>query len=809
MRASVLLLLAVGCADFPSLDRGVCGNKIVEAGEDCDDPGDERCTKPGSLGACRRICDPDDPTPDCAPGQVCGDGICRSPSDGFDPDPLVIMEEGALWLEVGDFDGDGRHDLAMQFDEPDLKLAFIAPPLEFDLVSLAEGIVGLPAVGDLTGDDADDLFVVHEATSAEPNAVSLWRGAVGTHQPRLAYFATLTNVGADSRLLSPTPAPDRILELLDENHTKHWSSGAVDAVDVDPIGIDGKDLGTHVAVRDIDGGECSNGAVFPRQEIALAVQGEHSVQIASTCGGTSPFEFLPEVQLPAGTAGAAGAFFAQAEGDTNLDLFVQTADGRVLIAHGAGDGTFHSEPGITDGQFSATPVLGMGTAQLRAVANFDLDPQLEFVTDEHYYPCVGDGCTRVAWEYPMSSAVVVDINADGVLDLAGADEDGLVLRLGAPEAAVHFNEHRVDVAGPVRNLVVGDFNRDSVEDVAYVEVDDEAAVAAESVTIVFGAPGQGADPQWTTEPLGPFIEIRDLVAEATGSLVARTVDAGQRAAGAFIHRGSPAHTFGRLAHAPHPVTLGEDRTVAAIGASPGEGSESMTHFGFVGGSLSPHDIAAGSALAVEPGDGALLISVPIDLDANGFDELVTLGPDRGWISHFDAGTRAWHSTELTHGLVFLRRPVSPEHPMFDARRPGSVATPGDADGDGDVDIVATTDGILPGVVVFRNDGGTLGADPIVLTNPNKPGFVFAHIEAWHTTPDGVQRWLVAGREGVGIADIDLESREILVSDIDDIADQPVALATGDVDGDGLLDLILATRNDVRVHLAVEQVGRTE
>ena len=72
MRFGLALMLALaGCSSLPDIALGICGNHIVEPGEDCDSI-DPRCVQPGQPDACRLRCD-------AFPGNVCPIGeICDS-----------------------------------------------------------------------------------------------------------------------------------------------------------------------------------------------------------------------------------------------------------------------------------------------------------------------------------------------------------------------------------------------------------------------------------------------------------------------------------------------------------------------------------------------------------------------------------------------------------------------------------------------------------------------------------------------------------------------------------------------------------
>ena len=68
-------LLFVGCTDFAAIDRGVCGNGLLESGEDCDSS-DATCVRCAVTCSTSRDCPSTDYT--------CGvDGLCHAPGGGL------------------------------------------------------------------------------------------------------------------------------------------------------------------------------------------------------------------------------------------------------------------------------------------------------------------------------------------------------------------------------------------------------------------------------------------------------------------------------------------------------------------------------------------------------------------------------------------------------------------------------------------------------------------------------------------------------------------------------------------------------
>ncbi|MCA9687988.1 MAG: FG-GAP repeat protein, partial [Myxococcales bacterium] len=102
-----------------------------------------------------------------------------------------------------------------------------------------------------------------------------------------------------------------------------------------------------------------------------------------------------------------------------------------------------------------------------------------------------------------------------------------------------------------------------------------------------------------------------------------------------------------------------------------------------------------------------------------------------------------------------------------------------------------------------NDDGALTADATELLTGD-PDFEYALLAPWHPTPAGDLRLLVGGADGVGLATIDLDAGALPTTRLFEAPAE--ALAVADVDGDGLLDLVLGTAEELFVHLADERVG---
>lgn len=113
-----VLITWSACAELPEpAELGVCGNRIIEAGEACDGFGaasGAACGAPGTAVACRLICSA---SAQCPTGSLCSnEGQCRRSARTFQSVGTLgtaYALEGATGAAVrlGDVDGDGLSDL--------------------------------------------------------------------------------------------------------------------------------------------------------------------------------------------------------------------------------------------------------------------------------------------------------------------------------------------------------------------------------------------------------------------------------------------------------------------------------------------------------------------------------------------------------------------------------------------------------------------------------------------------------------------------------------------------------------------------
>lgn len=240
----------------------------------------------------------------------------------------------------------------------------------------------------------------------------------------------------------------------------------------------GKPDGTFSAHTDYDAG------VDPVQVLVGDFNGDGKLDIATAnqdLNGSSVSVFLGSgdgtFQAPITTSLGANAFGISAgdfNGDGKLDLIAAVVGGAIEVIPGNGDGTF--------GLPVTTQVVTNGTYYIGsplAVGDFNGDSKLDVAVPLNpvsgvngavaVLPGNGDGSFKSPVIYPMqanSNIIAADVNHDGILDLVG-DGSGISVLLGNGDGTFKPEIDSSQGTG-YGDLVLGDFNGDGNLDAAVV-----------------------------------------------------------------------------------------------------------------------------------------------------------------------------------------------------------------------------------------------------------------------------------------------------------------------------------------------------
>jgi FG-GAP-like repeat/FG-GAP repeat len=446
-----------------------------------------------------------------------GDGTFRSPAD-------YATAGSVTALAVGDFNGDGRLDLAADYDfgvgytgGVSVLLGDGDGTFQNPADYPAGGSVTSLAVGDFNGDGRLDLAVGYIFDIGYTGGVSVFLGdGDGTFRSSVNY----TTVGPVTALVAGDFGGDGRLDVaagyeMFDPATFAFTGGGVsvllsnsDGTFRSPVDYPAGGSVTALAAGDFSG------------DGRLDVAAGYGFGIGSTGGvlvllGDGDGAFQGPTDFSAGGPVASLAM-GDFNGDGRLDLAAGYGSGLELTGGGVslllsnGDGTFQSPADHPVGDSITALVVGdfNGDGRLDVAAGYDAFDLATAATTFGVSVLLGngDGSFRSPVDYATAERVtaleVGDFNGDGRLDLA-ADYEAFDLATTASLYGVSVLLGNGDgtfrsptdfaTAGPVTALAVGDFNGDGRLDLAagYEVFDLATAATTYGVSVLLGN-GDGA-----------------------------------------------------------------------------------------------------------------------------------------------------------------------------------------------------------------------------------------------------------------------------------------------------------------------------
>lgn len=399
----LVALMVTACADLETRPEAVCGNGVVEPGNDefCD--GEPGCVDPNLPEACRFSCAQDQ----CPDGLACGlDQVCRAP--GYELERGLNLGDGEVaHVLAEDFDGDGRDDLVWVEGSPgglrgNLHVAYFNSRDQAETGYSLESTPARVSTGDADGDSRPDL-ILSDLPGGGPNLKTL-------------HAAVLRNDGARGFIPAVATTPEDMVEVDEPGGVAYLGFDYVsDDGDIDVIE-------THVAFIDGDRVVATGAPPVPALKIAptavtncqgawiggafevgafAAVMGNPnefgSVDDATVElypwriedeAGELAFEILNEpvlLALPDGTNGALPwIYLDDSDGDEDelAELLVQTVSpSRLWTSFAMGDGLFDGDGDGNADQTISTPFLEMPVNSRVLVAeDLNDDSRLDFIS---------------------------------------------------------------------------------------------------------------------------------------------------------------------------------------------------------------------------------------------------------------------------------------------------------------------------------------------------------------------------------------------------------------------------------------------
>lgn len=836
--AACAAVATAACADLEDVAEGVCGNGVVEVGEDCEADGVDAdgaptlCGELGGANQCAFECSADVA---CPAGYACGTDLrCRQPGGMMIAGPSLGFVADQLVLD--DVDGDAFTDVVSAGGST-VEIRFGSA--QADLAATLVTPVSTPPAGLATGDlddDGDGDVVVATA----PGVLTFLGGGDGTLDPfayPLAAFAPGSSTAFGRAVQVDTRGADVDDEILlvwgDQIGFPLAPGAGVTAVtglpvpgvgqgppdpDVFDLPAQTLSVGGLADHRDVDGDDDDT------LEVPIGYAGGREIHLLQVSGPTDAAPARPlttdasgqVVTLAAGhtVRGGSGIFLGYFDDDGCLDLLAHVdtpvaAVQRLVVARGV-----RVVDTCTGALAAPADVVNLSDDELRllGVADLDGDGTTDVVTSVGLYrtePTDSSPVELVRFPEVVNDAVVVDVNGDGRPDVAtfreGRPDVDVLINAGAT-----FNRFVVPTSAAVQRLAAGDFDGDLVADLAIVEVDSSGDDVAFAVSVSFGeqlgAPSEAVVMD-RLPAIGGLVAGKGAGADGADGvddllLLRDAADADEVEATVLFGSGARAMVS--------PLTLQTELAVGvqqplavALGQLDGEAGLDLFAVGSRGSAfVYAGDGTGGFALAdaaAWPVTGFLVedsLWAAGDVDGDGRDELAAA--ERHTDRAFVGPVRV-----LLFGadLSGLDGPLGSYDMLRGARRLAFD----DLDGDGDLDLLVAILGRQSErdhvVAIGWNDGGAIAALSALPDGESCHDAARIQLDG-DASPELVALCVEGGQLVARRYDASEPETLLPSGTIAQVAGTVGALEVGDVDGDGLADLLVATRASATVTIRV-------
>ncbi|MGE0872874.1 MAG: FG-GAP repeat domain-containing protein [Kofleriaceae bacterium] len=494
---AVVPSLLIGCTSFEPIDRGVCGNGLLEAGEDCDsdDPSCVRCAVTCTTSA-------DCPTAD----YTCGvDGVCAAPSGALAL-PVATGPFQAAEFRITDVDHDGigdvlgvsRTSIVVRHGDQTASLA-----TTHSLITPSQ--TGPAAFGDLDNDASIDV------TITTPDGLVPYTSAFGAMAPLAVRSQVVDPSGnpLDLRMLFRV-APLTLGGFIADDNGRIFllvldlltpEAGVFESPCVARVGpLQSSDF----SVASVDIYQASTESDLTSDLVVSMVTGSGDSAKLCVMAIHKPLIGAGTItDITPANAGKPSRKPVLAKLDTDADRcpdLINTDGGAAALRHWEGQmaGGHCSLTAVVNPNGTALPAIGDAAAGAQLIGRAPLEPAIALLasdalvtSDGMYGYSPGFSTFGILYKTTRRLARVAhgDLNGDGRIDCAlGADgEDDLDLLYRSPSG---FQLLRLDTASPVSSITIGDYDGNGSSDVAYTE----QLTAFQRLMIAYGTPDQVLPP---------------------------------------------------------------------------------------------------------------------------------------------------------------------------------------------------------------------------------------------------------------------------------------------------------------------------
>ncbi len=511
---NLVILVLSACTTFDPIERNVCGNGLVEPGEDCD-------SNDASCVACAVTCKLATDCPNTT--YACGvDGLCHAPSGVLAPataPSLFLVDD----LRITDLDHDGIGDvLGVSKTSLEVRFGDAQASLASTFSAVTPPQSGPSAFGDLDGDGTVDTTLV------TPDGIVSYTSPYGTASPAVAFLPLMVN-GQTLPIRALFPVRGVAIGAIVED--PGTSTLFIEVVSFSNTGTTGE-TGTFCAVPatdfspdDLDVYQASGASDPIDLVVSVLTHGATGHHLCATAihvdapanDGSRTAHFFDIT--PPGAAPMRRTVWANLDLDTDPCPSLVNSDGGGAALK-AWDGSMSGGHCTLATTAAALPVAPGATASSVAVGRIPLSPTIPFVAADVLVMSSGLYVYNVDLTLPndvgftliyqsertLNGVAFGDLDGNGSIDaaLSAQDDTDLDLVYRAQDGSFPaFVIDRIDTAGVVTTLSIDDYDGNGVGDVAYTE----QLIDHEALSVAYGQPGHTR----ITLPEGVFYTVQSVV----------------------------------------------------------------------------------------------------------------------------------------------------------------------------------------------------------------------------------------------------------------------------------------------------------